>query len=400
MEIRTLTSEEERTAFGKITLYAFGPQRNSYKELFFPTKDMPNEWLYGAFENGTMMSTTILYPFEIKIRNKWFNMGGIGAVATKPEFRNRGIVRSIFQKLFSDMRESEVPISVLYPFKYSYYEQFGYRLAHEDVVYQFETADIKTKPVDNRYIREVESITDDIKSVYSQATIQYNHIIKRADWWWKTKEEENFKYVCYDDRDQPVGYLRMYFLKDPTPEWDTIKREYYSTFVLLECFWLDKSAKQAILNFLWKHRDQRKYVALVQPVDEPFTEMLTEPNHVLGRTVRPRSMARVVNVKALLEALEYPVKDFTVTLRIYDELCPWNDRTFGLSVNGPQVRVEERTVDKPDLEADIGAFTQLVVGFRTIKELLYLEYVNVDESKVDLFDALFPKCTNFLRDYF
>jgi predicted acetyltransferase len=398
VEIRNIT-KEERTNFSKICRYAFEPQKNNYDELKWPEEDVPNEWIYGAFENGSMMSTTLLLPFELKIRDKWFNMSGVAAVATKPEFRNRGTIKKIFQHVYKEMYESGVPISVIYPFKYSYYEQFGYRLADEKILYQFEIESIKTKKVNNRFFKEVETITEDIKNVYDKAIKNYNYIAKGSDLRWKQREKNYFKYVCYDDRQKPVGYILIHFLKDPTPSYEKMLRDYYNTIVIMEMFWLDKITKQAILNFLWTHRDHRKYIATNRPVNELFIEMLDNPV-ILCRSIRSNSMVRVIDVKNVLETLEYPLTDFDVTVRVLDKQCSWNDKNFRLSSASHVVKIEEISDKDSDLEIEIGYLSQLIVGFRTIEELLELEQMKINKKGITILKRLFPSCTNFLRDFF
>jgi len=122
MEIRKLTEEDRETRI-KLMIYAFQTSRNTYDKLELD-KD-PMDWYYGAFEKDTMIASVGAIPFNIRMRSQDFKMDGVMGVATKPEYRNRGIVREIMVKMFKNMYDNKIPISVLYPFKFSFYEMLN-----------------------------------------------------------------------------------------------------------------------------------------------------------------------------------------------------------------------------------------------------------------------------------
>ena len=97
MQIRKLT-EEDREAYSKLARYAFQTSKNTYENLEWPRKTRPMDQFYGVFDNDLLIAGCGITPFEIKFRSTPFKMGGIDGVATKPEYRNRGIVREIFKK--------------------------------------------------------------------------------------------------------------------------------------------------------------------------------------------------------------------------------------------------------------------------------------------------------------
>ena len=119
--------------------------------------------------------------------------------------------------MHQDLRDNQVPIAVLYPFKHDYYENFGYKLVDEYLYYQFEFTNIITKKLrEPRYLKEVYKVTDEIKEVYQQFTKKYNYMCNRNDAQWKWRvgtENSGFKYVCYTADGKPVGYVFLYFYK-------------------------------------------------------------------------------------------------------------------------------------------------------------------------------------------
>lgn len=400
MDVRKIQSEEEREAYSKLCRYAFEPNHNNYEGMEFPPETIPNDDLYGCFDDGRLISGLNVIPFPaLKIRGKDFSMVGVAGVATKPEDRNRGAVRALFAQMFEDNYNDGVAFSVLYPFSYAYYEMFGYALADENMLYQFPISSIKRKKFPNRYFREVEGITGEIRSVYQQFTEKFNYMTDRPEHMWNNRNKySGYKFVCYDENDTAVGYAFLFFLKE-----DRFLEEPARTLALMEYCWLDPITRQAILtDLVWSHRDHRKYVAFAHPTNQNVIDLLDNPR-VTRWIIRPNSMARIVNLQKVLLGLSYPLTDFECVIRVQDESCPWNNGFFQLQSVGGVVsfdEVAEAKADDVDLDLSINLLTQLVVGFRTVSELAELGLVKVKEGKEDLFDSLFPRCVNFLRDFF
>jgi len=394
LEIRKLT-EKDREANRKLMRYAFETSKNSYENMESPIQ-LPMNWSYGAFDEDRLAATTSYIPFQIRMRSKDFRMSGVAGVATKPEYRNRGVVREIMTKMFKDMYDNHIPVSVLYPFKISFYEMLGYKLVDECVDYHFKISDILYKETDYHMI-EVDEINEHITKVYDKVILNFDYIAKRpVKDYWQGFYRGNYKFICYNG-DQPVGYIIIVFLKKNEHWIDYPER----TILIREVFWLDQKAKQTIFNFLWSHRDQREYILGAVPVNENIIDLLRTPRIQL-RSIRANSLLRIIDVKAVLENLEYPLSDFSILFHIDDEFCPWNNGLFTLTSKGKVITVEynELSEESADIEIDISYFAQLVAGFRTVRELLGFGFISVSHEKLELLEKLFPKTNNYLHDFF
>ncbi|MFX0082869.1 MAG: enhanced intracellular survival protein Eis [Candidatus Hodarchaeota archaeon] len=394
MEIRKLT-EKDREANRKLMRYAFETSKNTYENLESPIQ-LPMNWSYGAFDEEKLVATASYIPFQIRMRSNDFRMSGVAGVATKPEYRNRGIIRDIMVKMFKDMHDNKVPISVLYPFKISFYEMLGYKVVDECIDYHFKISDILYKETDYHMI-EVDEINDDIREVYDKAILNFDYIAKRPmiDYW-QSLYKGNYKFICYNGN-QPVGYIIITFLKK-NEHWIEYPER---TIFIREVFWLDQNAKQTLFNFLWNHRDQREYILGAFPIKENIIDLLRTPRIQL-RSIRANSLLRIIYVKAVLENLEYPISDFSISFHIDDEFCPWNDGFFSLTSKEKEITVDFNDVSKNsvDIEIDIGHFAQLVAGFRTVGDLLEFGFITVNHEKLELLEKLFPKTNNYLHDFF
>lgn len=397
MEIRKLT-EEDRLAYGKICRYAFSTSENNYEKLDWPPDDEKMNRFYGAFDNDVLIAGSGIIPFEIKVRSKIFKMGGIDGVATKPEYRNRGAIREIFKQIYQDLYKSKIPISVLYPFKISYYEKLGYAIVNEGILYHFEISNIINRKT-NYFMKEVEEINEDIKHVYNEIFNKYDYISKRSEMQWKRLIKPNYKFICYD-KDRPVGYIFLHFPKKDTRWWEQLNY-IENTLYIRETFWIDQSAKQTIFNFLWSHRDQRKYIAGAFPTDENIIEMLNNPR-ILAREIHPYSMLRLIDIKSILESLNYSISDFSISIYVHDKYCPWNNGNFLLKSDNKKKSVEFKENEKEpiDLEIDVSHFAQLLVGFRTIDDLLKYDFVTINKRKLGVIKKLFPLTNSNFSDFF
>jgi len=396
LEIRKLT-EKDREAFRKLMRYAFETAKNNYEDLKWPSDKIPMDLHYGAFEVETLVAGAGIIPFDIRMRSQDFKMYGVGGVASKPEYRNRGIIREIMIKMFKDMQDNHIPLSVLYPFKHSFYEMLGYKLVDEHFTYEFKISDILYKETDY-HMKEVERINDDIRSVYDRAILNFNYIAKRPEiQFWRNFYKNNYKFICYNGN-QPVGYVIIIFTKKDQELW---LKHPEKTIVIQEAFWLDQSAKQTIFNFLWSHRDQRKYVAGSFSAYENITDLLKTPR-IKSRYITDNSLLRIIDVKNVLENLKYPCDNFSIIFHINDTYCPWNNGFFTLTSKGKEINVEfkESSEVSADIEIDIGYFAQLVAGFRTVRDLLEFGFISVNHEKLEILQKLFPKTNNYLHDFF
>ncbi|MHA2181839.1 MAG: GNAT family N-acetyltransferase [Promethearchaeota archaeon] len=395
-EIRKLT-EKDREVYRKLMRYAFETIKNNYEDLKWPSDKIPIDWHYGAFDGEQLVAGTGIIPFEIRMRSQDFKMHGVGGVASKPEYRNRGIIREIMVKMYKDMHDNHIPLSVLYPFKLSFYEMLGYKLVDEHFAYEFKISDIIFKKTDYQ-MKEVERINDDIRSVYDQAISNFDYIAKRPEiQYFRGLYKNNYKFICYN-KDQPVGYVIIIFTKIGEERW---LKHPEKTIVIQETFWLDQTAKQTIFNFLWSHRDQRKYIGGIFSKNENIIDLLRTPR-IKSRHIFDNSLLRIIDVKTVLENLDYPLDDFSISFHISDKFCPWNNGFFTLTSKSKEIHVEynESSEKAVDIKINIDYLAQLLAGFRTAKDLLDFGFISVSDNKIGLLQDLFPLTNNYLHDFF
>ena len=78
---------------------------------------------------------------------------------------------------------------------------------------------------------------------------------------------------------------------------------------------------------------------------------------------------RIVDLPAALEARGYePDAEGEVTLAVRDDLCPWNDGTYRVRVEGGHAQVTP-AAGAPDLALPVAALASLYTGFRSATQL-------------------------------
>ncbi|MFX0117494.1 MAG: enhanced intracellular survival protein Eis [Candidatus Hodarchaeota archaeon] len=399
MELRQLTSED-RESFARLARYAFDPTKNSYEEVIPENLDS-SPWLkdmsevYGWFDNDILVSAAAFFESSIIIRNREFPMGGVWGVCTSPHYRNQSLIRNLFQKMFEEMRYKQLPISVLYPFKFSFYEQFGYKLVDEIRRHHIRLDEIITRPIPARSVREV-AVLDDIKKIYYRiAGKKYNYMVKRTERDWRRRidpKKPGYFFVCYDDQDEPCGYMLLRFEEKGANDFEKSEQTIY----LPEMFWLDRETRQALFNFLKAHADHRKY-ALFSSADPDILAYVNNPR-IKQNAILAGSMARIIDVESVLRAFDY-LKSCNLILKIQDNQCPWNNKAFTFDVESGQLILEE-TSKAADVTLDIGALTQMIAGYRNASRLYESWEIDCSSNMLSVLDQLFPVQNNFIRDFF
>ncbi|MHA2327518.1 MAG: GNAT family N-acetyltransferase [Candidatus Hodarchaeales archaeon] len=403
MEIRQLTSED-REAFAKLIRYAHDSTRNTYDKVVPEDYEESEPYLkdmsqvYGCFDEDILTSVCASFTSAIIIRNKEFPMSGIWGVATAPQYRNKGFVRQILSQMLKEMSDKGITISCLYAFKFSFYEQLGWKIANENHRYHFEINHFISRPIPDRVVREVYTL-DHIKEVYSAiAGKKYNYMVKRTDEDWRRRinpKTPGYCFVCYDANDNPRGYVVEQFMKQDFQSNVSLEKS-GNTIYLPEIFWDDRQTKAALFNFLKSHRDHRKYVVF-STADANMLTFIKEAN-IKANEVFPGSMARIVDVRPVIEAFDYS-EETSFVLKVNDSFCEWNNKSFQFTISGNQATLQE-TTHSPDVTIDIGPLSQMIVGFRTASQLYDSWEIDCSEEMIPMLDQLFPSQNNFYRDFF
>jgi Predicted acetyltransferase involved in intracellular survival and related acetyltransferases len=396
MEVRKLAGEERFAAY-LTAVYCFHMRVEDVEERREKNVNATIEdW--GAFDdNNTLMARVINNKYDFYVDGTAVKAGGIGAVATLPEYRNSGAIRAIFKDLLPEAYANGEVISALYPFKHEFYRKFGYEtvigwsrysLTPELLCrYRFDGEVVKWNPGD--------PVTD-FMTVYNVFATQFNLAHARTE---EQMEEHvhvdkpyidrRFSYVLKADG-EPIAYV---IFKD-------IKNDPAAILKVEECAWTCRDGFRAVLGFLARFEADYGTIEMRLPAGIDLLRIIVTPNaYAVKETVFPNFMLRVINAKKLLETIKKPA-DCDFTIKITDEMISENNRTYRVLSDRVEVVGERFAADdgsaadaapKADIELNVRALGQLAIGALNMDEALLRTDVTVNAKEEMLRRVFIPK---------
>ncbi|MGL4799577.1 MAG: GNAT family N-acetyltransferase [Cellulosilyticaceae bacterium] len=341
-------------------------------------EQLKREWEELTPEEGTVIgniaddqlaAVLTLFHHPVSFYGNEVGMGGVGLVATSPYYREGGYCRKLLEHALAYMDEKEMLFSVLGPFKYSFYEQFGYKWAYRFYTYKVEMDQLKTF-ANTGQVMPATGCKEVVQTLYSQMAMGCNGMTLRTPKMWEDKwQEKRTTKVVYTNAEGEVeGY--MFFNIDNWTFW--IEEFHYTTM----------QAFKGMLNFVYKHRAQAGSLHVKSVKPEPIMDLLQNP---YGE-VKEESfmMARIVNVQKVLELYPF-TQEGTFTIKVEDKHYPKNQGVYHITVTEGKGTVTKEVAEKADVELDIAYLTQLVLGFRKVEELVAIECIQMNEDVMGYF---------------
>lgn len=388
MEVRLLR-QEEQLELDKLETIAFVGSMDVEEAQKRYEKEPGGHWKYtwGCFNDaGKLTAAVINNPFRCWYEGKSVAMGGVGGVASLPEGRTKGAVRSIMRAIFADMREKGEFLSALYPFSHSYYAQYGYALCNmpNRVVLPMKALKKFRQTMEARMHLKGEPL-DDFKTVYDRFAGAYNLAIDRDEAVWKSTmdgdsyKDRRYRYLLYQDG-QPRAYVNFH------PGEPKYKGAGHMA-VVDQLAFDGPEALYNVLGFMSKLSAQYGHVQMTLPGDIDLSVLMDEPYEC--EYARAFSgMARLVNVQQALELLRVPQGEGECTIRVEDEFLPENSGCYRLSYAQGALNVE-----KGDFECALclneGTLCQLCLGALSMEQARWKPDVQIRSENPALW-ALFP----------
>lgn len=148
------------------------------------TYELDTTWI--AKSGDTIASTIQLFPFRSRIETAHVKIGGIGSVATLPEYRGQGMSQAILKAQTEWMEAQEYDLSLLFAVITPFYEKSGWEVVPEPV-YEIEQSalaavvppihDYEIVPFDPAY-------TNAIADIYEQFNRNRTYSVIRPPSFW------------------------------------------------------------------------------------------------------------------------------------------------------------------------------------------------------------------------
>lgn len=389
MEIRKLTKEDLTQAV-KLHQYAYG---------FWTDQDVRDEDynhmipenIIGLFEEDTLLTVLTIMRTKQSIRGVLKGMGGISMVGTYPEARMKGYVRTIMQSAFLEMKETGLSVSMLEPFRETFYSRLGYvpayekfrlkapfdglRIPSDDVIGESWVFDrVPSNEAKDTYMAFIQDYAPQTFHGYA-----FNPEIRDEEW---NRRNKNRLFVFIKKAGKVEALARYqikgYMLFDEPSE-----------LIIEEMYWRSIPAQAALFNYLGKHRDQVQTIRMIIPYGADFQHWFEDLRDWVELKVWHPWMARVVDVKEALNGLPAS-PDGELIIALSDPQCGWNAGSYLLQAQDGELTASS-TKRAPSLESTIRGLSALVYGTHSLEALEYAGWIEgLTNSTRDLLRSWFP----------
>jgi predicted acetyltransferase len=301
--------------------YAFGssPQERDTSKDAEGLPYLEQARAYVAFVDGIPQATATLWPMVQNIRGTLTPMSGVGAVATLPAARRKGLIRSLFATLYESMREHNEPVTTLYPFRESFYEKLGYAPMNQ-----------------SKFVRFSPSTLAPLTRLEREGTTEQLTIRDGFDEWRAYLERYQTRVHGFALND--VGIAARVKLRNG--RWTTFKISGYTGTLDADTFYYDSpEARLLLLEWFARHVDQVNEIKIDLAWDDLpeywaadlYTRVV---NHDEFFTT---PMGRVLDV-ASLDGIGADTG--SIAVEIVDPHCEWNAGVWTLTGEGGVLSVE------------------------------------------------------------
>jgi predicted acetyltransferase len=308
---------------------------------------------------------------------------------------------------FLEMRMRGICVSMLTPFKESFYGAMGYAIANstneitvpiQALSNYLKLANQANWSCDRLPATEVKDVLANFlyENLRSQVLQPHSHGLVitnfNYDQWWHLHRNK-LCVVIKRDR-QPVA-LAIYAI-DSSGNLPMSDRQ----IEISSIFWTDMESRDRLFQFFANHRDQIHSLKMPVPLDANIHKWFNNAGQ-LSSTITAPWMVRVIDIVEALNGLSINCESFTFSLS--DPHCIWNEGVFGVNVSEKKEHRGKLTVkrygigDFPDLainfRATIAGISALVYGTQAINELVYQQWITDIKPEVrQQLEAYFQPC--------
>ena len=151
-----------------------------------------SQWAAFGDDDRTMLATMTVVPWTTRFDGHAVPMGGIGGVASLPQYRRTGAIRGCFGAALRDMYDGGTLLSYLYPFSTAFYRRFGYELGCDWARWRLNLSGMPAPDVKGAWRLSEPGcpLTEDIRAVDALRQARYNCMVIGEDIMYRFLEDE------------------------------------------------------------------------------------------------------------------------------------------------------------------------------------------------------------------
>jgi predicted acetyltransferase len=391
IEIRTAHAEE-MNQFGDLTAYAYGGAFGDGEDNLAMHANRP-EWTLCAFDGPTMVASYATIPFTARANGNAVALGGVTTVATAPEYRRRGLLRSITSQALEAQLDAGQSVAALWASQAAIYQRYGYAAASAQISYQIDSVDLNLLEPASDEMRVMRGpLTDimaDIKTAYRSFVATRTLYLHRSAPLWQanvlTETAESGPVhgaLCRDADDQVRGYV-LYTLRNDL----VTHRARNQALEIRDLVALDIDAYRALWAYLSRHDLVGRISWQRAPLDDPLPELLAEPR-MLHAQAHEGVWLRIVDVAGAFTGRGYDC-DGEIEFSVADDsLTPWNDGGYRLTVSNGIAEVQRIGVTDA-LTLSVKTLASAWCGRHRLSQLASWGLLQGDAATIERADRLF-----------
>ncbi len=372
--------EKDLRASAECAVQSFGG------EITADDMTMPPYEILAAFadDDKTLMSQIEVNDYTCFYGKGKLRCAGVGGVATLPQYRHKGTVRALFNKLF----ESGYDISILHPFSTSYYRKFGYETSADFISLETGADNFAFIPCSDRVKCVREDNLEELLEVYNRLASRYNLAYERKDGGFfnlKPFDTPDYTYLSLDENGRPDGMVSF-----------SVKRSEETLEVSEICF----EDKKAMLNLLGYLRQYESNLPLIRftmlPLSSPIIRYLVNEGNA-KRQLQNTGAIRIINLKNVLGKVDWPLEKGGFTFRVNDTVSA-NSGTFFLEY-GDGGHTLTDCDGSPDFVMESFAMSKIFLCGISPDDAPYLNGLEIINNNPDLYKAFPQKNTFFCGSF-
>lgn len=353
--------------------FAASEDKGSFRRVWdkcFNDSDVFSTWLFDnrffpdmsvcLEEDNKIVSCIQSIPLNLYVRGKTIPSALIMGVSTDPEYGGRGFMKELYNFYLNNISEKGIILCPNTPVKIdTYYFSGAYPVS--DISFIEGDTDTSAKSSNVELIKKDEYI-DELFALYCRFYKNYSGIVSRNLDDFKLKADDytvDGGLVAVHKKDGRIdGYSFFYNMKDIIYAEETV--------------WANEEAKNELISYISSFAENKKY-KIKLPSDGKGT---------------PRGVMNIASVDKLLKVLDI---DCEAIVEITDPVNKANSGNFSLKYG--------KTDTPAHILMDIGAFTQLITGYRSLYELIHEKRVIIHNKEMaDAIDKALPKLKTFIFD--
>lgn len=318
-------------------------------------------------QDGALAGAFRGYPLHQYLHGARLPMLGVAAVAVASHARRRGVGGALCRGALRVGRERGDVISVLFPFRPSFYYRLGWGLVGELHVHRFRTQSLPAPAVAPAVRLAGRDDLAGVHACYAAAARASHGLLERTPRIWGNHLAMPHRHVFVRVAGGRVdGYILASYGRAAVPEERTL--------LVHELVALDDAARDELLGWLALQCDewpQTEYHALPEERFDLLLEDPRPPRHRAARNLwapvgqRIRGpMLRILDLPAALHAREqWPQGEpFAFSLRVRDPELPANEGPWRVDFDGARVSCTPLRAGEPEVELTAPELAQLYAG--------------------------------------